>query len=97
MLIQLERTGGFGGIRKKIILDTGSLPPEEAKKFQELVETAGFFGLPSGSRTQPKGQDRFQYRLSVETGKKKHSVEMGESSVPSALRPLLKSLEAYEK
>ncbi len=97
MLIQFERTGGFAGMRKKFTVDTDSLPPEEATRLHKMIETAGFFNLPSKSKGPSRGADQFQYRLIVETEKKKHTVELGEASVPATLRPLLKSLMTYEK
>lgn len=97
MLIRFERTGGFAGLRIEASLDTDLLPPEEARKLHELVEAAGFFGLPEKFPLPKKGADYFQYRLSVEKEGKKHAVELSEPSVSAALRPLLGLLMKYAK
>ena len=51
MRIQFEQSGGFvAGVRRPpVTIDTDALPPEEAKKWQELVTAADFFNLPATS------------------------------------------------
>jgi hypothetical protein len=40
--------------------------------------------LPTVSRP-----DRFQYRLTIQDGDRQHQITVGETAVPSSLRPLL--------
>ncbi len=95
MLILLERTGGFAGMRKEVTLDTETLPSEEARKLQEMVDTAGFFNLPEKFPAPKRGADYFLYRLTVDSGGNKHTVEVSDPAVPATLRPLIQSLMKY--
>ncbi len=97
MLIHFERTGGFAGMRTSITLDTGSVSLEEARKLQEMVEAAGFFDLPPEFPVPKRGADYFQYKLTVESEGRKHTVEVSEPAIPAALRPLLQSLMTYAR
>ncbi len=92
MLIYFERTGGFAGMSTAVRLNTDSLPPEEARKLQEMVDAAGFFNLPEKFPAPTRGADYFVYRLTVESEGRKHTVEVSEPAVPAELRPLLQSL-----
>ncbi|MFQ6061623.1 MAG: protealysin inhibitor emfourin [Methanosarcinales archaeon] len=92
MRISFERTGGFTGMRMTAIFDTDSMPPEEARHLREMVNSAGFFELPEFSPAPKRGADYFQYKLTVETEGRMHTIEMSEEAVPGALRPLLEWL-----
>lgn len=92
MKIRFERTGGFVGMRMTAILDTDSMPPDEARNLHEVVNSAGFFELPEFSPAPKRGADYFQYKLTVETEGRQHTIEMSDESVPGALRPLLELL-----
>lgn len=74
-----------------VSIDTTKLPPTEASQVKSLVEAADFFHLPEAI-TAPAQPDRFQYHLTVAEPKRKHSVTVGESSVPGTLRPLVEWL-----
>lgn len=97
MLIHLERSGGFAGIRTEVTLDTESLPAEEAKKLLELLESADFFKMPAKFAPPKRGADYFQYSLTAKIEGKEHTVELSEPSVPENLKPLLRSLMKYAK
>ncbi len=92
MLIHFERTGGFAGMSTAVTLNTDSLPEEEARKLQEMVDAAGFFNLPEKFPLPARGADYFVYRLTVESEGRKHTVEVSEPAVPAELRPLLQAL-----
>ncbi len=89
MQIYFERTGGFMGRRLTTVIDTETLPPEEAAEWQELVEAAGFFELPSQLEETGAAADQFHYRLSVTLDERQHTLEASESALPPALEPLL--------
>ena len=87
MRIQFERSGGFAGIRLTTSVDSAALPDDDARRLREMVDGAGFFELPPViGKPAP---DRFQYRLTVEDGKRRHTVEVNEAAVPPSLRPLI--------
>jgi len=97
MLIHLERSGGFAGMRTEVTLDTGSLPAGEAKKLEEMLGSAGFFKMPAKVAAPKRGADYFQYRLTAKIEGKEHTVELAEPQVPEELKPLLQSLMKYAK
>jgi hypothetical protein len=89
MQMRLERSGGFAGLRLSRSLDSSQLSPEDNKELGRLVESAGFFDLPSDVRAANAGADRFQYKLTVKAGPREHTVSVDDAAVPETLRPLL--------
>ncbi|HEX6305061.1 MAG TPA: protealysin inhibitor emfourin [Anaerolineales bacterium] len=92
MRIQFERSGGFAGLLVQTTVDTDSRPPPEADKLVNLVEEANFFDLPAQITSPSPGADQFQYKVTVEEGDQRHTVEISEPAAPDALRPLLREL-----
>ena len=97
MRIHFERSGGFAGLRLQHDLDTTSLPPTEAEEVARLVDSAHFFELPQAIRATQPGADRFRYKLAVEAGVQKHSIEVDDAAMPEKLRPLLSWLTAAQR
>jgi len=89
MKIHFERSGGLAGMRTVATLDTDSLPSDEARQIQAMVDNARFFDLPLKSPKPKKGADYFQYKLTVETEGRKHTVETNDATMQPALRPLI--------
>lgn len=94
MRVSFERTGGFAGMRVTATIDSEALPPDEEHKLRHMVETTDFFQLPATLPAPAHGADRFVYRLTVESGGRRHTVEASDAAVPSSLRPLLEWLIA---
>lgn len=94
MLIHFERFGGFMGRRITTTVDTNSLPPEEAREWQELVTAANFFELPDHLAAPARGADQFYYKVSIESEFQQHTIEASESALPPDLEPLLQRLRA---
>jgi hypothetical protein len=96
MRINFERSGGFAGMRVTATIDTDSLPADEAAELLQLVESAGFFDLPT---TIPStvGADQFTYQLTVQSESRQHRVEVREGGVPPSLRPLLQRLTSLAR
>jgi hypothetical protein len=97
MQIRYLQSGGFSGMRKTSVVNTLTLPAREAKKVEDLVESAGFFNLPEKFPKPKSGADYFTYSLTVEDGDRSHSVEVSEPSAPASLRPLIRYLAASKK
>jgi hypothetical protein len=89
MRVHFERSGGFAGLYVSGTVDSADLPPEEESELNRLVKAANFFELPEVIRGVNPGVDRFQYKLTVEDGTKKYSVEFDEAATPETLLPLL--------
>jgi hypothetical protein len=92
MIIHLVRTGGFGGMRREVRIDTGSLPSVEGEGLERLVGDAGFFSLPEKFPAPPRGADYFTYSITVEDGGRRHTVGVAQPMVPEGLRPLIREL-----
>jgi hypothetical protein len=88
MRASLERTGGFAGLRLTSVADTDTLDADDAKRLQELIDEADFFKLPETVAPKKPQPDRFQYRLTVEDNKRKHTVNISEAAIPPNVRPL---------
>jgi hypothetical protein len=88
MQVSVERSGGLMGAPLTTMLDTSNLTAIDAAQLQELIEAADFFHLPAiiPSAAQP---DRFRYTITVQAGDRQHTVAVGESTLPSTLKPLL--------
>jgi hypothetical protein len=93
MKIQFEQSGGFvaGVKRPPVVIDTGTLPEEEAKSWHDLVNAADFFNIPA---TVPPGasRDAFSYLVTVESANSHHTVQTHSGAVPAALTPLIERL-----
>jgi hypothetical protein len=94
MKIEFERTGGFAGLALKKVIDLDKLPPEDANKLNQLIEASDFFKLPEAITASGPGADRFHYTVTVDTGGKKHTVDVDEAAIPPKLKPLLQWLTA---
>jgi hypothetical protein len=92
MKIEFERSGGFAGMRIQATVDTETLSAEAADELRAAVEAADFFNLPRKITARDEGADRFQYRLTVDAGQQKHTVETSDAGAPDALQPLLRRL-----
>ncbi|UFS72589.1 hypothetical protein LPW11_10420 [Geomonas sp. RF6] len=93
MQIFFEQSGGFGGLRFHVAVETEKLPAEEADRVKGLLAEADFFHLP-GRIVSPRPQpDRYQYFLKVEGEGKCHEVTVSEEAVPEHLAPLIKWLQ----
>lgn len=93
MRIEFERSGGFTGIPFRRSVSTEDLPSGEQAKLSELVQSAGFFNLPSVISSPSPGADRFQYKISIESDDRSHTVQLDEASVPAQIRPLIAWLQ----
>jgi emfourin len=89
MRIDLERSGGFAGIRQTSSVSTDQMSEDEARKVANLVDGAGFYELPSEIRSTGPGADRFQYKITVESEHGTHVVQVDEAAVPPRLQPVL--------
>ncbi len=97
MHIDFVRSGGFGGLRLTVSVDVEQLAADEAALVQELINQAGFFSLPARLDAKTRGVDRFEYRLSVTSADRSHTVEMSESAVPDQVQPLIDHLTSLAR
>jgi len=94
MHILFERTGGFAGLKLKASIDAESLPPQQARRLQKLLQQSRFFELPLRLEATAPRPDRLQYRLTIENNNCVHTVHASEDAIPAEMRPLLDWLTA---
>jgi hypothetical protein len=90
--VTFTRSGGFAGTILSAVLDTATLPPEDAAELEARIAAAGFFELPSAIVSERDVPDSFQYEVTVETGDRRHTVRTGDRWAPERLRELLSYL-----
>jgi len=78
MRIHFQRTGGFAGLRLATTIDVDDLPKDDAKRIYSLIDDIDFFDLPEELHSKDGMPDQYQYEITIETSKGKHSVSMGE-------------------
>ncbi len=77
--------------------DTEDLPPAQAQKLEELVESADFFDLPDPAPASSQARDVFEYRLTVSVREQTRAIIVTDGSVPDKLQPLIAYLVSLVK
>jgi hypothetical protein len=91
MRIMFERTGGFMGRSVSLTIELDDLPADQAGTLRRIVDEAHFFTLTENPPSSPV-PDGFQYTITIETEKVKHTVHTSDISATEELRPLLQEL-----
>ena len=88
--VEVERSGGFGGLVTRHSADTGSLPADDARQLAELVAALDLDALanaPSPTRTVP---DAYQYDVLISTAGRQVDLHVQDPDVPAELRSLIR-------
>jgi hypothetical protein len=96
MRVTFETTGGFGGLTRTKTIDSDKLPTEQANRLRQLIDASNLFDLPATIAYSGPARDFFQYRLTVESEGKKHTIAVDEPAAPSELKPLLQWLRTIK-
>ena len=91
MHITIKRSGGFTGIPVQAVVDTSSLPADQAEAIENMLGEAHFFELPSDP-AQANEADRFTYELKVVSDEGEHTVTFSEQNAPVAINTLVRHL-----
>src|SRR3954451_16274062 len=92
MKIQLERGGGFvpAATRRSVTIDSDNLPADDAARLRDLVAAAALPSLAAAARpTSPPRPDPFHYRVVVEDGNQRYSVDAADPDLTPAFRSLV--------
>lgn len=90
MKIHFERSGGFAGMTVNLDIDAHALPATERDALMTHLSNAEFFALPAAIvDPSPTGADRYNYRITIESDDRTHTVECTDGSAPASLTPLL--------
>ena len=90
--VKYERTGGFAGMHFHADFAPDELPAEESRPLLDLLDKVNFFTLPA-NMTGTQHPDQFTYTVTVESGKQKHTVVLGDTSATNDLQELLQLLD----
>jgi len=85
--IDVERSGGFAGIRCSRSVDTNRLTAPEAAQWQRLVDAADLAALEGPARNP--GPDRFRYVISIADGDRRRRVTLDEEDLNDDRRELV--------
>ena len=95
MKVEIRRTGGFAGLEEELAsLDTAKMSPDQARQLEERIRSMAFFGLASSFGTHITGADLYRFRITVEDGSRRHTVEFPDHDCPelTPLRELAQTL-----
>ena len=92
MRVTFETTGGFAGLTTTKNIDSERLPVEQANRLRQLVDAADFFNLPATIAYSGPAKDFFQYKMTIESEGKKHTVEVDDPAAPPELKSLIQLL-----
>lgn len=88
MRVHVTRRGGLAGVALHAALDTAQLCAVDAASAEAALRDLPWDRLPA----ELTGVDRFRYEVVTEEGGHERHVELGETEIPDALRPLLELL-----
>lgn len=92
MKIHFERTGGLAGMVSSTTVDTNSLPSDEARKVEDLVQQANIPNTSPkpGNPSKQGAADYFTYKITIESQEgTKHTVECTDVAMHPSIKPLL--------
>jgi hypothetical protein len=93
MRVYVTRRGGLAGVALHAALDTAQLSAVEATRAEAALRDLPWGRLPAApGGPAPGGADRFRYEVRTAEGGHQRHVELGETEIPDALRPLIELL-----
>jgi hypothetical protein len=97
MRVVIERSGGFAGMSRIQSFSTDDMPAEDAQKLRDLVDASAFSELPSVIHSDKPVPDAFRYKISVDSERGTHTVEVDEGAVPPRLQSIIDWLKRAAK
>jgi len=98
MKIKFRQTGGFAGLAKSVEIDSRTISGEESEHLEQLLVKSCFFDQPEPAKKAVTDDE--QYSISVETEGRFRTFHGNRSTLPDAMKPLIKYLlrvSKYEK
>jgi len=99
MQIQLKVSGGFAyfpGLSQPIVVDTNTLPQQQADELRQLVDKVYFFDLPPVIGSPSLGAaDYQQYKITVNDENKHHAVQVTDPVGNPDLQALIEKLQSH--
>lgn len=92
MRVYVTRRGGLAGVALHAALDTAQLCAVEATRAEAALRDLPWGRPAAPAGAAPAGADRFRYEVRTAEGGHQRHVELGETEIPDALRPLIELL-----
>jgi hypothetical protein len=94
MQIDFASSGGFANLELSYRGDTTTMPEDQAKELERLIESSGAFDLEQEDATpQPRAAagppDVIAYRLSLSDGARQKTLWFNDVTAPASVRPLI--------
>ena len=92
MQIDFASSGGFANLQLAYRADTSTLPEQEAKELERLVESSGVLDLKQddmNANVTAGRADLITYRLSLSDGAEQKTLWFNDVTAPASVRPLL--------
>jgi hypothetical protein len=90
--IELQRSGGFGGLSLRHALDTADLGADAQRDIAALVEAAA--QAPRPAATPPAVRDAMRYDLTISQGGRVQLLSFSDVTMPPEVRPLVQRVIA---
>lgn len=89
--IWFEKSGGFTGISRSIEIISDSIPAQERKTLEMLIEQSRFFSdkTPEQLSDNSTLPDQLYYKITIERKNQKKTVTCSQSNISQHLKPLL--------
>ena len=94
MKIRFESGGGLEGIFTEKTIDTRTMHADDSSVLEKLVASSNFFELPKFVKSDINGADFFNYKITVEMGEKRHTIERNDLTLETRLQPLFDYLRS---
>jgi hypothetical protein len=99
MRVEFATEGGiayFPGLSRPAVINSDDLSEAESEELRHLLDEADFFERPAPSRTLPKGAaDYRQYTISVEQGRRRHTIRLADPIDDPCLQELVDFLRRH--
>ncbi|HEY9526456.1 MAG TPA: protealysin inhibitor emfourin [Anaerolineales bacterium] len=95
MQIDFSSSGGFANQQLTYQADTNTLPEDQVRELERLVESSGVFDMQNDDLNTGAAigrADVISYRLTISDGPRQATLWMNDMTVPATLRPLLAHL-----
>ena len=95
MQIDFSSSGGFANQQLTYQADTNTLPEDQVRELERLVESSGVFDMQNDDLNTSAAigrADVISYRLTISDGPRQATLWMNDVTVPATLRPLLAQL-----
>ncbi len=95
MRVKFVQSGGVVGAVRACEIESSTLPPDEARELESLVQARGV--SVSGEFLSPAARDLRLYAIQVERGAETVAVTFDDETLPAEARPLVSFLRRNAK